>query len=162
MSHKFPIRKCMIIVFWLLVWQTAATGISNDILLVGPRDVVGSLFSLVPVPDFWMAVGASFARICAGFLMAFGLGLALGCLAFLVPLVRELLEPVMVLMKSVPVASFVVLALIWTGAENLSVLISFLMVLPILYTHTVAGLESTDPRLLEMAQVFSATPWRRL
>ena len=162
MSRKFPIRKCMIIVFWLLVWQTAATGISNDILLVGPRDVAGSLFSLVPAPDFWMAVGASFARICAGFLMAFGLGLALGCLAFLVPLVRELLEPVMVLMKSVPVASFVVLALIWTGAENLSVLISFLMVLPILYTHTVAGLESTDPRLLEMAQVFSATPWRRL
>ena len=59
-------------------------------------------------------------------------------------------------------ASFVILALIWAGSENLSVLIAFLVVFPILYVNTIAGLSSTDQKLLEMAQVFSITGWRKI
>ena len=65
-------------------------------------------------------------------------------------------------MKSVPVASFVILALIWTGSEHLAVLISFLVVFPILYVNTLAGLQSADIRLLEMARVFRVRPLRRV
>ena len=56
--------------------------------------------------------------------------------------------------KSIPVASFVILALVWIRTENLSVFISFLMVLPIIYTNTLSGLVATDRELLEMAKVF--------
>ncbi len=56
--------------------------------------------------------------------------------------------------KSVPVASFVVLLLIWFGSGRLSFWISFLIVLPNVYVNTLAGLKSTDSRLLEMARVF--------
>ena len=38
----------------------------------------------------------------------------------------------MVLARSVPVASFVILALIWIGSDNLSVFISFLVVVPMI------------------------------
>lgn len=68
----------------------------------------------------------------------------------------------MALLKSIPVASFVILALIWAGSANLSVLIAFLVVLPVIYIHTVAGLESTDEKLLEMAKVFSMSPWKQI
>ena len=68
----------------------------------------------------------------------------------------------MALLKSVPVASFVILALIWAGSANLSVLVAFLVVLPVIYVNTVAGLKSTDRKLLEMAKVFFMTPWRRI
>ena len=60
----------------------------------------------------------------------------------------------MVLLKSIPVASFVILALIWAGSGNLSVLIAFIVVLPMIYVNTLAGLKSTDGKLLEMARVF--------
>ena len=66
------------------------------------------------------------------------------------------------LIKSIPVASFVILALIWIGSENLSVLISFLVVFPMIYINTIAGLKSTDKKLLEMAQVFSLNLPRRI
>ena len=57
-------------------------------------------------------------------------------------------------MKTVPVASFVILALIWAGADNLSLIISFLVVFPIIYLNTAAGLSSTDGQLLEMSRVY--------
>ena len=57
-------------------------------------------------------------------------------------------------MKAVPVASFVILILIWVSSKNLSVVISFLMVFPILYTNTRNGLRELDTALLEMTDVF--------
>lgn len=86
--------------------------------------------------------------------MAFLAGLLTGSLAFWKPLAGEILEPAIQFMKSVPVASFVILALIWTGAENLSVFISFLVVYPVIHINTLAGLSHADPGLLEMARVF--------
>ena len=64
-------------------------------------------------------------------------------------------------MKTVPVASFVILALIWTGSKNLSVFISFLVVYPMIHVNTKAGLISADRELLEMAEVFHVPFIRR-
>lgn len=54
-------------------------------------------------------------------------------------------------------ASFVILALIWIGSKNLSVFIAFLVVFPMIYVNTIAGLSSADSQLLEMARVFRMT-----
>ena len=52
--------------------------------------------------------------------------------------------------------------LIWVISRNLSVVISFLMVLPVIYTNVLNGIQSTDGKLLEMAEVFDVSPWRRI
>jgi NitT/TauT family transport system permease protein len=56
--------------------------------------------------------------------------------------------------KSVPVASFIILCLIWLSSKSLSIFIGFLMVLPIVYTNMLHGIKSTDTKLLEMATLF--------
>lgn len=159
-SQQF--RTCAIILFWLILWQAGAWIINNNILLVGPFEVIRALAALLRESGFWLSVSTSFAKISIGFLGAFLLGILLGWLAFQVPFLQEFLAPVMTFLKSVPVASFVILALIWAGSRNLSVLIAFLVVVPIIYVNTIAGLESTDPKLLEMARVFSITGWRKI
>ena len=116
--------------------------------------MVKALLELVRDSSFWASIFSSFARISLGFLGAFVLSILLGCLAYAFPLIRELLEPVMLLIKSVPVASFVILALIWIGSHNLAVFTSFLVVVPMIYVNTLSGLEHTDRKLLEMARVF--------
>ena len=76
--------------------------------------------------------------------------------------VDALLTPVMQLVKATPVASFIILALVWVSGSSLSVLISFLMVLPVLYGAVRTGIRSADPQLLEMAKVFRLPFARRL
>ena len=71
-----------------------------------------------------------------------------------------LLRPYVLAIKAVPVASFIILALIWMRTSALPLFISFLMVFPILYTNVLAGLRSADGQLLEMARAFRV-PWRR-
>lgn len=162
MKQQIPARTFMIILFWLAVWQLAASAIQNNIVFVGPADVVRSFAMLLPDLNFWRAVSTSSIKIISGFLSALVCGTLFGSMAFCIPALRHLLAPLITLAKSVPVASFVILILIWIGSENLSVFISFLMVFPIIYVNTIAGLESTDKKLMEMAQVFSLNLPRRI
>jgi len=156
MNKQLPgfARRILIILFWIILWQFAASLIRNHIFLVGPVDTLRALCEQALLPAFWSAILFSFGRICLGFFLAFFLGLFTGSLAYRFPIVDEFLEPPVQLMKTVPVASFVILALIWTGSKNLSVFISFLVVYPMIHVNTRAGLISADRELLEMAEVF--------
>ena len=156
MKQNTRLRKYLIWLFWIAVWQAANMLIHNNIIFVGPMDMILALMELVRNSSFWASIFNSFARISIGFLGAFVLGILLGSLAYVSGLVKELLEPIMLLIKSVPVASFVILALIWIGSHNLSVFTSFLVVVPMIYVSTLSGLEHTDRKLLEMARVFSS------
>ena len=140
---------------WIGIWQLADLFIHNNIIFAGPFDMALTLAGLLKDGDFWLSLFHSSLRICLGFLSAFCLGILLGSLGWAFPLVKEFLKPPMLMIRSVPVASFVILALIWIGSENLSVFISFLVVVPMIYGATLAGLENMDQKLLEMSQVFS-------
>ncbi len=162
MKSRVFIRKTAVILFWLVLWQAGSVLIDNSIIFVGPLDMVMALLVQLPSLGFWKTNAFYFGKISLGFLSAFFLGILLGSGGYRFPLLRELLEPVILLMKSIPVASFVILALIWIGSKQLSVFISFLVVFPFIYVNTIAGLKSTDKKLLEMAQVFRVSTWRRI
>lgn len=151
---KKRMRPIGILLFWLLLWQWAAGMIDNNILFVGPADVLAALFEQSLEWDFWKTIGFSFSRISLGFLSAFFTAIFLGSLSYRFSLLKELLNPVMLLAKSVPVASFVILALIWMGSKNLAAFCAFIVVLPIIYVCVLSGLESTQNKLLEMASIF--------
>ena len=144
------IRKAGILFFWLAVWFAAGRIVENSLVLVGPEEVFMALGRLLPSSAFWKTVWCSLGHIVSGFLAGFLAGMLLGGAAYRFPFFRELISPVISLMKAVPVASFVILALIFMGSKNLALLIVFLLVIPIVYYNTLSGFQSTDRDLLEM------------
>ena len=148
-------------VFWLGVWQAAAAAIGQEVFLVSPVQAIGTLVELLPQAEFWQRIGFSAGR----FLLGFGLGVlssaVLAVAAEKWEWVDALLAPVMQLVKATPVASFIILALVWVSGSSLSVLISFLMVLPVLYSAVRTNIGSADRQLHEIAQVFHLPLERR-
>ncbi|MCI9512779.1 MAG: ABC transporter permease subunit [Oscillospiraceae bacterium] len=149
-------------VFWLAVWQAGSMALGSALLLPSPLHVLARLAALGAAAAFWRAVVLSASRIAGGFLLALTAGVGLAALSCRWRRVEELLSPAMLAIRSVPVASFTVLALLWVSAKNLSVLITFLMALPVLYAGALQGLRAADPALLEMGRVFRLSPLRRL
>ena len=156
------IIRVLAVAFWIAVWQGVSLAVGSEILVASPARTFGALLSLLREGAFYRAVLGSLMRICAGFALALALGIALGALSFVVGWVRALLHPVVSVVKATPVASFVILALIWISSKNLSIFISFLMVFPIMYENMLAGLESADAKLLEMGQVFHLSRMARI
>lgn len=162
MNIKHTKIKWWAVLFWLLVWQAAALAIGQEILLVSPIAVIKRLFVLAAEVDFWQSIAYSLIRIAAGFLGAVIFGTVFAALSARVHVIRHLLAPLVLTIKAIPVASFIILVLIWVSSKNLSVLISFLMVFPLIYTNVLHGIESTDKQLLEMAQVFQVSAVKRV
>ena len=159
--NKKNFQRAGAILFWLLLWQTAAFLFHNSILFVGPLDMLRSLFLQMGTFEFWLSLANSMAKIMGGFLCAFAASTLLAGLAFRFRWLAVLLEPVILLQKSVPVASFVVLLLILMGSSSLSVAIVFLMAFPILYINMSEGLAHVEPQMLEMAKIFHMRPLHR-
>ena len=154
--------KLWAVLLWLAVWQLVSMAVGKEILIVGPLRVLQRLAELIITAAFWRAVGYSFLRICGGFLLAALLAVVLAVLSSRKTRVEQLLAPLMLTIRSVPVASFIILALIWFSSSNLSILISFLMVLPVLYSNLLTGISAVDPALNEMATVHRIPLLRKL
>ena len=155
-------RRLLAVAFWLAVWQAAAMAIGQEVFLVSPVQALRTLVQLLPRADFWQRVGFSSGRILLGFVLGAVVSVVLAVCAARWSAADALLAPVMQLVKATPVASFIILALVWVSGKSLSILISFFMVLPVLYGAVRTGLESADPQLLEMARVFRLPLGRRV
>ena len=149
-------------VFWLGVWQAAAAAIGQEVFLVSPVQAIGTLLELLPQAELSKRIGFSAGRILLGFGLGVVCSAALAVAAEICPAAEVLIAPVLQLVKATPVASFIILALVWVRGSALSVLISFLMVLPVLYGAVRTGIAGADVQLLEMAAVFRLPPGRRL
>ena len=151
---KIYVKKFIILLFWLGVWQILAMCVDNVLLVVTPLQALRALFIQAGQAEFWRSAFGSMWRIALGFLLGAVLALFLAAVSYRYKITEEVLRPFMVFCKAVPVAVFAVLILIWWGSSMLAVAICFLVVFPNIYLNTLEGLKSADRGLLEMAEVF--------
>ena len=77
MTISITVRKTLAngaaVLFWVVVWQLAAMAANRTLLLPipTPADTLCALARMAVKPDFWLTVGMSLLRICAGFALAF-------------------------------------------------------------------------------------------
>ncbi|MCM1053987.1 MAG: ABC transporter permease subunit [Bacteroides sp.] len=159
---KKRVTALLCAVFWLVIWQLGAMALNQKILLASPVEVIQKIFVLSAEPDFWKSILFSAGRILLGFVLGLVIGVSLAAAAGKLYFVRRLLSPLVSALKAVPVASFTILALIWVSSKNLSVLVTFLICLPIIYLNMLEGIDSLDMKLTEMARVFEIPSWRRI
>ncbi|MGI5966965.1 ABC transporter permease subunit [Anaerotruncus sp. AF02-27] len=152
-KHPFPTR-IIVIVLWLLLWQAAYLAVGEDLLLASPAATLVRVAQLAVSGSFWGIIVQSLGRILTGFLLGLVCGTAVAFATAHSRWAHAFVSLPMNIIKATPVASFVILALVWISGKNLSVFIAFLMVLPLVWSNVHQGIKSTDPKLLEMAKVF--------
>ncbi|MGN0469135.1 MAG: ABC transporter permease [Acutalibacteraceae bacterium] len=128
--------------------------VKSDILIASPLQVLQRLFVLIGKPEFRQSVALSFLRISCGYLSAVAAGTLLASAAAVSKTVKELFSPIIKLARSVPVASFIILALVWIRKDYVPVFIVFLIVMPVIWQNVLEGIENTDKKLVETARIY--------
>ena len=108
---------------WLLAWQLGAMALAavyphGGLLLASPAASLARLGELAATAAFWRAVGWSACRILGGFLLSCLTAAVFAALASRYAWVRELLLPPVAAVKATPVASFIILALVWLDGSR--------------------------------------------
>lgn len=159
MKNKRVIKYIISIALWILIWQAVAVRVDMELFLPTPVCVF-SLFvnDLITSADFWDSIAKSMMGIGSGFGLGITVGIVFAVLSYIFEIVEIMLWFPIRIIRSVPVASFVILILLWVPASYLSAIIPFMMVVPIIYSHTLTSLKETNIKLLEMAKLFGI-PW---
>lgn len=140
--------------FWLGVWALAARAVGSELLLPGPLAVWEALMGLLPTAPFWKSVGASLLRVLAGLAWGTAAGAALGALTAASSWADALVSPAVRAVRATPVASFILLILLWVSRRLAPGVVSGLMVLPVMWEAVRRGGAAADPLLLELARAY--------
>ena len=173
MGWAKPLKKLLYALpapaFWLGVWQVCAllvdrrvNGRGNELLLPYPASVWTALTAMAGTGEFWGAVLTSLGRIALGLVWGAALGALLAVLTCASPWADRLLSPAVRVVRAAPVASFILLVLLWAGRERTPAIIAALMVLPVVWDSLSRGIQAVDKKLLELAQCYRFSRWKTL
>ncbi len=147
---------------FVLFWALAALLVDNKLYLPGPLETSRALVEILAQPESYLYLAFSSLRVVLGLLGALLLGTMLGLISGFSRRLEILLSPLESLLRSVPVVSFIMLALLWLGSSGVPIFIAFLMSLPIFWSAVQASVREADVKLLEMMRVFRVPFSRRL
>lgn len=161
-SKRNWVKKALIALIYLAVWEAASLLVGKELLLPSPFATLARLSELLFQTDTWMFAGLTLLRIMTGYVLGVLAGVALAVLTAHSRFAEELLSPLRSVVKATPVTSFILLTLLWLRSGIVPLFISFLMVLPMVWTTTAEAILQTDSRLVEMGKTFGLNRWKIL
>lgn len=147
-------------VFWLAVWALAAAGVGKELILPGPALVARTLAGLVGTPAFWQTTWATLGRIFGGLLAGVLAGIVLAVCTSASTVLDWVLSPAVRVIRATPVASFILLVILWAPTGQVPAIVAALMVLPVVWGNVSRGIAQTDPLLLEAAAAYRFGRWK--
>ena len=151
---KKIIKYSVISLIWIGIWQITAMIVGMELLLPTPWTVLLRLSELMLTLDFYKTVLYSLLRIILGMLAGTLIGVLGGTITALSSLAKDFFAPMLAVIKSTPVASFIILLVLWISRDSTPLIIAAMMVIPVVWSNVEAGIRNTDRSLLEMAKAY--------
>lgn len=163
--HSTPCKialSVMAVLLWLIVWHIAAIRLGKPLLLPTPLVVAKRLGELIVTSNFWRYTLRSLLRVLGGIVLGVGIAVIVAALTAAFRPAELLLSPLITVIKTTPVASFIILAMLWISDDILPVFISFLMVFPVVWANLHTALRAIPTSYHELASVYRLPLWRRI
>ncbi|HEY3750018.1 MAG TPA: ABC transporter permease [Pseudonocardiaceae bacterium] len=148
----------------LVVWQViSSTGIVSAQKLPPLTTVWRAAVEVAGNGQLGDGLAVSLRRMLIGFVIGAAIGAVLGVLTGLVRTADTAVDPLMQMIRNVPLFGVIPLLILWFGIGELPklVLIALAAGLPI-YVNVHAGIREADPQLIEATTVLGYTRWQRL
>ena len=153
-----------VLAFWLILWELAALRIGKELILPSPVQVFSLLFKMLFEKATWQKAGLSLLRIGIGYISGITLGVLLSLLTCRFKICDMFLSPVIRTVRATPVASFIILVMLWVNKGIVPGVMVLLMTAPLVWENICAQYRAADKKLIEMgrAYAFSHTKMLRL
>jgi sulfonate transport system permease protein len=140
----------------IIVWFVgSATGSINPSIIPTPQKVGDAFGKMLEDGSLWQHILASFSRVLKGFAIGAISGIVLGLFIGLYFRLNQLFATLIGILRPIPPIAMIPLFIMWLGIgeESKVALVTVGAFWPVLL-NTIAGVQSTDPKLIEVAQVF--------
>lgn len=148
--------------FWLAIWALVSFRINSQLLFPTPSTVIKALGELAKTAEFWTTTVFSLLRVVAGISVSLIIGTGLAVLTERSKIFKSVLSPILGIVKATPVASFIILALLWIDRNTLPLYITALIVIPIVWSNVSEGIKSVNIELIEVAKIYKFSVLKKI
>lgn len=138
-------------------WYVAAGLIHNDIILPYPQQVLMQMVQDLQHPNFLKILFATVQKTYTAFFYALLLGFGAALLAGYVKMVEIILQPLVLLFKTVPNITYMFLLLLWLPSETAVYYVIFFIIIPVIYTTVLGGMKELDNDLQDVLRLYPET-----
>jgi len=149
------------VAFWVILWEVISRTINLSFIIPTATETFACFFKLFGQKIFYKSILFSLLRVICGFALGLIIGFCLGFISHISNAVKVLFTPVILIIKSTPVASFIMILWFILSENTIPIAIGLLMVLPIIWQSTVNGLDSVNNELKEIAITFNFSKRRK-
>lgn len=142
------------------IWQLGAHLTGNTHILPSPLKSFITLSELAINQNFWMHIGITLFRGIIGGILSLIFGFILGMISSSTPMIKSFLFPWIVLLRSIPVISVILLAIIWLAPGYVPFFIMLITVTPIVTEEVTEGVIDINQRYREMIFIYKVT-WKK-
>ena len=151
---KGKYKVIIVLLFWIGIWQILALLISQSLFLPTPKESFAMLIKLLPEIKFWQDIFATLLRVIIGLSISLIGGFVVALITCRITIANELTNPIMSLIKTLPIVSLILLFLVFIKSNNVPIIVCTMVCLPIAYTNIAEGLKNIDKKLVEMGKVY--------
>ncbi|MDO5564723.1 MAG: ABC transporter permease subunit [Eubacteriales bacterium] len=152
MKKKY--KQILAVILFLIIWDISAIGLDMNFLLPRPYFVLLELFKIFTNNTILIIIMNSIKSIMAGLILSFIIGIIFSLLSSRFEIIKIMISPYITIIKSTPVASFIILFIVLLSNKYITTFISFLMCFPIVYSNFLEGINSIDKNLTGMSKVY--------
>lgn len=150
-------RGMVTVLVLLVIWHVAAELVDNPIIFPSLQEVVEKMGELAASPVFYEAFAYTLMRAAFGLVLAMALAIVFGVISGLNRHVEEYVEPIYIILKSIPNISYILIVLIWTNSRIATCVISFMVMFPMAYANVLAGMKSIESKYVNLMKIYPTT-----
>ncbi|QWC00292.1 ABC transporter permease subunit [Mycoplasmatota bacterium] len=131
----------------IIIWTLYALVIDNQYIFPNPLTVIKSFIDLLTQVKTYSIIVYTLFRLIVAFIISAFLGIFLGLLAGNLKALDEFLHPLIISLRTLPIASIIIILMILLGRSFSLYIITFLMIFPIIYEASKHGVHNIPQAL---------------
>lgn len=159
--QNVAVRRVLALAVLIAAWEVMARlGIINPFYAPAPSEVLRVVFSLFAEGTIFTHLEATFFASLVGLAVGLALGIFLGFAAALMPLVADVLEPIMLLLNAIPRVILAPLFVIWLGIEIPSkIALAVVLVAVLIFFAVYNGIKDVNQLLVDRVRTLGGGRW---
>lgn len=148
------LKKTGIVLFYVGLWQLVSFLVANPLMVPSVMSVLSRLVLFLLQPLFWTSLMTTLLRVLMGTMISFALAFALAFASYRLRWIEAFLQPILMLTKTLPNITYILLVLVWFSRETSVAMVSFLVVFPVIYGQLYGGLLAIEQDHLDVLKIY--------
>ena len=151
---------------WILIlilifsfWTGIAYIVQNPFICPYPLEVLQCMLEQSQSETFYLQIMQTLMRVILSFGLSFIVGISFAMFTFKKKRWIPYIEKIMLILRSIPNITFIILFLFWMHRETTITAVAFLLLFPIVYQNSLAALQEIYETYHDVLSIYPQTKW---